>query len=187
MNRGRYTRTAIVLHWLVALGIIINVTLAWVWPHVADEQVRPLIDKHKAIGVTILGLAVLRLLWRMTHRPPTMPAGYAKWEVTTAHIVHWGLYFVIFAMPLTGWIMDSAYEHAATTPMSYFGLFEWPRLGFIMNLPPDSKKWVHDTFGEAHGLIAYLVYTLFVLHVAGALKHQMQGAKELERMGIGRA
>ncbi|MEO5867098.1 MAG: cytochrome b [Sphingomonas sp.] len=182
----RYTKTAIWLHWLVAIGVITNIALAWTWDYVADDQVRPLINTHKAIGVTVLGLAILRLLWRLTHTPPAIPVSYAKWEVVTAHTVHWGLYLIIFAMPLTGWIMDSAYKDAATHPMSYFGLFQWPRLGFIMDLPADSKKWVHDTFGTAHELIAKLVYALVVLHVAGALRHQMRGAKELQRMGIGR-
>lgn len=188
---GRYTRVAIWLHWLVAIGIIANVALAWIWPlgdsHPAiGEYVRPMINGHKSIGITILGLAILRLLWRLGHRPPAMPPSYRTWERAAAHVVHWGLYVVIFAMPITGWVMDSAWEKAAGNPNYWFGLFEWPRLGFVTNLPPDRKIWVHDTFGAAHGLIAYAVYTLFALHVAGALKHQLQGHRELQRMGLGR-
>ena len=191
MEQQRYTRIAIWLHWLVALGIIANVALAWVWPlgdaHPAiGDYVRPMINTHKSIGITVLGLAILRLLWRLGHRPPPFPVAYKPWEAALAHIVHWGLYFVIFAMPVTGWVMDSAYEKAAQNPNLWFGLFEWQRLGFIMNLPPDSKKWVHDTFGAAHGLIAYLVYALFAMHVLGALKHQLEGHRELQRMGLGR-
>lgn len=178
----RYTRTAILLHWLVALGVIANIALAWLWPLVADEKVRPMIDLHKSIGITILGLMIMRLLWRATHRPPAILLGYKRWEVTTAHIVHWSLYLVLFAMPLTGWIMDSGYKDAATHPMFLFGLFEWPRIGFIMHLDPATRDQVHDLFGEAHELIAKLVYLLVVLHVAGALKHQLQGHKELQRM-----
>jgi cytochrome b561 len=187
----RFTPVAIWLHWLVALGVIANVALAWIWP-LADSHdaiapyVRPMIDSHKSIGITILGLAVVRLLWRLSHRPPPFPTAYRPWERTAAHAVHWGLYFVLFAMPITGWVMDSAFKDAALHPNHYFGTFEWPRLGFIMNLPPDTKAWVHDSFGEAHELIAYLVYALFALHLAGAVKHQLQGAKEMQRMGIGR-
>jgi cytochrome b561 len=191
METQRYTTVAIWLHWLVAIGMIVNVALAWLWPlgdaHPAiGEYVRPMINGHKSIGITILGLAILRVLWRFGHKPPTMPATYAPWEKTLAHLVHFGLYFVILAMPITGWVMDSAWDRAADNPNYWFGLFQWPRLSFIMNLPPDSKTWVHDTFGAAHGLIAYLVYALFVMHVAGALKHQLQGHRELQRMGIGR-
>ena len=186
METQRYTRIAIGLHWLVAIGIIANVALAWIWPYVADDNVRPLIDRHKAIGLTVLGLAVLRLLWRLGHRPPPFPASYRPWERGTAHIVHWGLYFVIFAMPITGYVMDSAYKDAAAHPIRWFGLFEIPRLGIITDLPPATKLWVHDSFGAAHGLIAYLVYALFALHVLGALKHQLEGHRELQRMGLGR-
>ncbi|MDE8420517.1 cytochrome b/b6 domain-containing protein, partial [Klebsiella pneumoniae] len=93
-------------HWLVAALIVTNVALAWIWPVLPDAQVRPAIDPHKSIGITILGLALLRILWRFGHRPPPLPRGYAGWEVAASHIVHWGLYAILFAMPLTGWIMD---------------------------------------------------------------------------------
>lgn len=187
----KYTLVAIWLHWLIAIGIIANVTLAWIWPlgdaHPAiGEYVRPMIDTHKSIGVTILGLAILRLLWRFTHKPPAFPANYQPWERVSAHLVHWGLYFILLAMPVTGWVMDSAYKDAALHPNHYFGTFEWPRLGFIQDLPAGTKLWVHDSFGAAHGWIAWLVYALVILHVAGALKHQMEGHKELQRMGLGR-
>ena len=180
----RYTKTAILLHWLIALLIVANVALAWIWPNLLpDAQVRPAIDLHKSIGVTVLGLAIMRLLWRMTHRPPALPAGYARWEVTASHVTHWLLYAVLFAMPVTGWVMDSAYEKAATTPMYWFGLFQFPRLGFILALDPATKKAVHVGFGAAHCYIAYVVYALFVLHVAGALKHQfLDREKELQRI-----
>ena len=184
----RYTKTAMALHWIVALLIVINVLLAWLWPNLLpDAQVRPAIDLHKSIGITILGLAILRLLWRFGHRPPPMPLGHAGWEVMTSKFVHWGFYAILFAMPLTGWIMDSAYEKAATTPFILFGIIPFPRLGFILALDPATKKAVHDGFGAAHSLIAYAVYALFVLHVAGALKHQwLDGTKELQRMWPGR-
>ena len=183
----RYTGLAIALHWIVALLIILNVVLALTWDFYPDAQVRPAIDLHKSIGITILGLAILRILWRFSHRPPALPQAYAGWEVTASHVVHWGLYVILFAMPLTGWIMDSAYEKAATTPMYLYGLVQWPRLGFILALDPATKKAVHDSFGEAHELIAYAVYALFALHVAGALKHQwVDGVKELQRMWPGR-
>jgi cytochrome b561 len=179
----RYTRTAMVLHWLVAIGIIANVALAWIWPHLPDAQVRPAIDTHKSIGITVLGLAIMRLLWRLTHRPPALPASYRRWEARASHATHWLLYALIFAMPLTGWIMDSAYKDAATHPMFWFGLFEWPRIGAILHLDPALRQRVHDGFGAAHVWLSYLVYALVALHLAGALKHQWwDGERELQRM-----
>ena len=183
METARYTRTAIALHWLIAVAIIANVSLAWIWPHLADDNVRPAIDTHKSIGVTVLGLAIMRLLWRYGHRPPPLPSGYKLWEVKASKVTHALLYVLIFAMPLTGWIMDSAWKDAATHPMAWFGLFQWPRIGFIMALDPNLREPIHTIFGAAHEWLSYLLYALFTLHVAGALKHQLlDGEPELQRM-----
>ncbi len=186
MSDHRYTAPAIVLHWLIAIAVIGNVALAWAWPVAPDEQVRPLIDAHKSIGITVLALALLRLLWRIGHRPPPHEPQLARWEHRLAHLAHIGLYIVIFAMPITGWVMDSAWDRAAQNPNFWFGLFEWPRLGFVMALDPATKKAVHDGFGEAHELFAKGVYLLVALHILGALKHQfMDGRRELQRMWFG--
>ncbi len=179
----KYTGIAIALHWIIAVAIIINAALPWIWEVAGDDNVRPLINAHKSIGITVLGLAIMRLLWRLTHRPPALPQGYKPWEVKASHAAHWALYAIIFAMPLTGWIMDSAWKDAASHPMQWFGLFEWPRIGMVMNLDPATKETWHDAFGEAHELIGWALYGLFALHVGAALKHQwMDGEAELQRM-----
>ena len=179
----RYTRVAMLLHWLVAAGILVNIALAWVWPHLADARVRPAIDLHKSIGITVLGLAVMRLLWRTAHRPPPLPTGYQRWEVAASHATHWLLYALIFAMPLTGWIMDSAWKDAATHPMFLFGAVEWPRIGPILRLDPATREHIHGLFGAAHVWLSYAVYALVALHIAGALKHEwIDGERELARM-----
>jgi cytochrome b561 len=175
------------LHWLIAIMIIANIALAWIWPYAADDQVRPMINAHKSIGVTVLGLAIMRLLWRLTHRPPAYPAGYRRWESVASHLVHGLLYGVMFAMPLSGWIMDSAWKDAATHPMSWFGLFPWPRIAWFQHLDPVLRDRVHDGFGAAHVWAAYALYGLFVLHLGGALKHQwIDRTAELQRMWPGR-
>ena len=188
MGQTRYTGVAIAFHWIIGLLIIVNVGLAWAWPLVADESVRPLINNHKAIGVTVLGLLVMRVLWRWTHRVPPLPAHHKPWEKRAAHWVHILLYIIMFALPLSGWIMDSAWEKAAEVPMPYFGLFEFPRIGFILDMDAATRKSIHDVFGAAHDISGKILYLLFFLHVGGALKHQfIDKDRELERMGIGRA
>lgn len=179
----KYSGVAIALHWIVGLGVFVNLMLPNIWEAVSDENVRPLIDAHKSIGITVLGLAIMRLLWRLTHTPPALPASYKPWEVKASHAAHWALYAFIFAMPLTGWIMDSAWKDAATHPMQWFGLFEWPRIGMVMHLDEVTKKSVHDGFGEAHEILGYALWALFALHVIGALKHQwIDKEQELQRM-----
>ena len=184
---ARYTGTAIAFHWIIAALMVVNVGLAWAWPNVADENVRPLINNHKSIGITLLLLVVMRLLWRLTHRPPALPEHHKTWEKHAAHTAHVLLYVVMFALPLSGWIMDSAWEKAADNPNFWFGLFEWPRLGFVMGLDPATKKSVHDFFESAHGFSALVLYFLVFVHVAGALKHQfIDKDRELARIGVGR-
>lgn len=179
----KYSGVAIAFHWIIALGVFVNLLLPNIWEAVSDENVRPLIDAHKSIGVTVLGLAVMRLLWRLTHTPPSLPASYKPWEVKASHAAHWALYAFIFAMPLTGWIMDSAWKDAATHPMHWFGLFEWPRISVVMGLDEATKKSVHDSFGAAHEILGYALWALFAAHVIGAFKHQwIDGEKELQRM-----
>jgi cytochrome b561 len=188
MAVARYTRTAMAFHWIVAALIIVNVLLALTWDFYPDAVVRPAIDTHKSIGITVLGLAIMRLLWRFTHRPPAVPAHHKRWERITAHGVHWLLYAIMFGMPLTGWIMDSAYKDAATHPMFWFGLFEWPRLANVLAMNHDTKKMVHDSFGQIHENLSYFLYALVVLHIAGALKHQwIDRDRELLRMWPGRS
>ncbi len=182
----RYTGTAIALHWIVGGLMIVNIALAWVWPVAPDEAVRPLINNHKSIGITLLCLVLMRLLWRLTHRPPALPANHQAWEKRAAHAAHMMLYVVMFALPLSGWTMDSAWEKAADNPNFWFGLFEWPRIGFVMGLDAASKKQVHGIFGNVHEISGYILYFLVAVHIAGALKHQfIDKDKGLARMGIG--
>jgi cytochrome b561 len=179
----KYTGPAILLHWLIALGISVNVLLIWTVDSLPEAWTRPMIDTHKSIGITVLGLAIMRLLWRATHKPPALPPGYPRWEKRSAHAAHILLYALIFALPLSGWLHDSAWKDAAAHPMKLFGLIPWPRIGAVMNLDPARKESMHELFGAAHAVCGYALYVLFVLHVGGALKHQfIDKERELQRM-----
>ena len=183
MVSHRYTQLAIWLHWLVAIGIFANIALAWTWDLLPDAQVRPAIDLHKSIGITVLGLVILRILWRATHRPPAMPGSYGRLERIGAHAAHGALYLVMIALPLSGWMHDSAWKDAATHPMQLFGLFEWPRIGWIMDIEAAAKENLHTVLGGVHTWAGYVLYVLFALHLVGALKHQfLDGEAELQRM-----
>jgi cytochrome b561 len=89
----------------------------------------------------------------------------------------------MLALPLSGWLHDSAWRDAATHPMHLFWMFEWPRLQFITTLPAGLKEELHTRFGELHTWLGYGLYGLFALHVGGALKHQwFDREAELQRM-----
>jgi cytochrome b561 len=179
----RYTRTAMTLHWLIALLMIGNVVLGLSADALPDDWVRPVIDTHKSIGITVLGLALLRILWRVSHKPPPLPREFPPWEKLAAHVAHFLLYLLMIALPLSGWLHDSAWKDAATHPMRLFNLVSWPRIGYVMNLDPALKESLHDRFGALHTWLGYALYALLAMHIGGALKHQWIDRKSvLERM-----
>lgn len=157
----RYTSTAIVLHWLLALAIVCAFGVGL---YMADLPFSPLRLKlfnwHKWAGIGILALSALRLLWRLTHRPPAdlpMPA----WQASAAHAMHGLLYLAFFAVPLLG----CAYSSAKGYPIVWFGVLPLP------DLMPVNKE-IAESIKELHGLAAWGLIGLVALHVAAALKHQ---------------
>ena len=183
MQPDRYTRTAMVLHWLVALLIIGNLLLVWSIGWLADPLVRPAIDLHKSVGLTVLGLALLRVLWRLSHPAPKLPRHYPRIERITAHATHLLLYVLILALPISGYIHDSAFAQAAAHPLRLFGVLPFPRIGAIRSLDPATKAHVHAVWFAVHVWLGYALYALLALHVLGALKHQFIDRRpELRRM-----
>lgn len=156
----RYDRTALSLHWLMALAIVGNFCVGVYMTGLKFSHSRlSLYNLHKWVGATILLLAALRLLWRLTHRPPVdLPA--PKWQQAAAHATHWGMYAMFFAVPLVGW----AYSSAAGFPIVLFGVVPLPDF-----VPPDRalaaaiKPW--------HGDLAWGLGALVALHVAAVGKH----------------
>jgi cytochrome b561 len=185
MTVPRYTRTAVALHWLLAAVIVANVALALSVDYWSDAWTRPVIDTHKSLGITALGLVILRLLWRATHPAPPLPATYKRWERLAAALGHGLLYALMFALPLSGWLHDSAWKDAATHPMQLFGLVPWPRIGVVQAMAPGPKEALHTLFGNVHEALGYALYMLLALHVGAALKHQwIDREAELQRMSL---
>ena len=156
----RYTPVAVVLHWLLALAIVGTFSVGLYMADLPFSLTRlKLYNWHKWAGVTILALSALRLLWRLTHRPPAdlpMPA----WQARAAHATHGLLYVAFFAVPLLGW----AYSSAAGFPIVWFGVLPLPDF-----VPKD--KALADTLKELHKFAAYGLALLVLAHFAGALKH----------------
>lgn len=182
---ARYTQVAVVLHWLIAVLMVINVVLGLAADELPDAWVRVVIDNHKSIGITVLGLVLLRILWRIGHPPPPPPGGHPRWERVAAHAGHGLLYLLMLALPLSGWLHDSAWKDAATHPMTLFGVVPWPRIAWIMSIEPVRKESLHDLFGLLHTSFGYVLYAMVALHIAAAVKHQwLDGEKELQRMTL---
>ena len=162
----RYSTTAIVLHWVLAISIL---TVFAVGFFLDDMPLSPfklkVINWHKWAGASILFLSVLRLVWRITHRPPALPARIESampgWQRTAYHATHHLMYLLFFAVPLLGW----AYSSAKGFPIVWFGVLPLP------DLLPVNKE-LAETLKDLHGLAAFGLIGLVGLHVAAALKHQ---------------
>lgn len=161
---GRYTRGAIAFHWIIAALILLNFGLVWIADGVPKAEKGLIIANHKAIGLTILTLSVLRILWRIAHPAPPFSTTLKVWEAALARVVHSLFYFLIVAIPLSGWAMSSAASGGKA--VGFFGLFDIPGLPFSQN------KVQAGIFHEVHEMLALLTLCLLFLHVAGALKHQ---------------
>ena len=137
-----------------------------------DDVINQVLGRAKAIRPLLLADAP-----QADHREDSE---LRQWAAKLGHI---GLYALLLALPLSGWLHDSAWKDAATHPMSLFGMVPWPRIGFIMDMEPGVKEQLHGLFGEVHEWLADVFYVLFALHVLGALKHQfLDRQKLLQRM-----
>lgn len=167
----RYTRVAIALHWTIAILIVANLTIGLL----QDSLLKGTIPLHKSIGMLVLILGLIRLGWRIGHRPPQWPAGVARWERRASSVVHWTFYALMVLIPLSGWIFTSA--SLKRYPLSFFGLFPLPMF------PVPQDKAIAHVWAERHELMAYLMIALLILHIGGALKHRfIQRDQVLGRM-----
>ena len=157
----QYTKTAIGIHWIVAILIFATFGLGLI---ISEMSFSPTslryISYHKWLGVTVFIFAVLRVLWRLTHRPPALEASLSRFEKFAANAAHHLLYILIFAVPLSGYF----YSLAAGFPIVYLGIIPIPSL-------IEPHPYIAETLKEVHGVLVYTMAGLVGLHVAGALKH----------------
>jgi len=175
MNAGadRYTSVAIALHWLIALMVIGQLAGGFYMHNLPDAKAGlkfELYQWHKSFGVTIMLLTLVRLAWRLTHKPPPLPAAMPQWEKIAARGAHIGFYILLIAMPFVGWLVVSSSPFADSVQTYLFGVVHWPHLPFFENVA-DRKGLSHD-FAELHENLAFAMIGLLGLHVAAALKHQ---------------
>lgn len=173
MMENKYSKTAIYLHWIIAVLMIVNVLLGWITDSLPDAWIRFTIDTHKSIGISVLCLVLMRVLWRIGHPPPALPDSFKPWEKKLSHLGHWGLYAMMLLVPITGWMHDSAWKDAASHPMQLFYTIPWLRIGWIEQVEPVFKEKLHDIFGETHELMSTVLVILFVLHILGVIKHKL--------------
>lgn len=186
MNQAstRYTKTAVLLHWLIALVIFAMFALGWymdelpkeapkqiafdlfdlgiyTWQLAAEVSPRTFyFNLHKSIGVTLIALIAIRILWRITHRPPAMLTSYKPCEKKLATGIHHTLYLLMVAMPITGLLMAI---------YSKYGVM-WFGMDFIAGLDNSDMRGIYK---EAHEIVGTLLLLAIIIHIVGALKHKL--------------
>ena len=189
-----YTKTAKVLHWLIAVGIFVMFGIGWfmadlpkevpkqnafdvfdlgIYTWQSAEAISPrnfYFNLHKSLGVTIFALIIIRVLWRLSHKPPALLASYKEFERKLAKGTHYLLYLLMVALPLSGLIMVIYGKYG----VKWFGIDLFGGL--------DSKP-VRDAFKEVHEIIGLIILAVLALHILGALKHKFIDKDEtLSRM-----
>ncbi len=159
----RYTLIQKILHWLIALAVIgalgVGAALDWLGNGALGNQLYAL---HKATGMLILGLMLLRIVARIIFGAPPLPVSVPSWQRTAAAASHFLLYALILLMPVIGWAATSAFP----APIPFFGLFDVPAL---IGADRDLSKQlfaIHEWMGKA-------IFALVALHIAAALKHAL--------------
>ncbi|CAN4276066.1 CybB Cytochrome B561 [Methylophilaceae bacterium] len=180
---SRYTKTAIVLHWLIAIFIALMFVLGWFMAELPKEAPKQLaydifdlgvytwqlaeeasprtfyFNLHKSLGLTVLALIVLRILWRITHTPPAALSSYKAIEKKVATATHHSLYLLMLAVPVTGLIMAIN---------SKYGV-KWFGMDVIAGL---DNKPMREFFECTHEFVGIVLLVLIGIHLLGALKHK---------------
>lgn len=193
---SRYTKTAVVLHWLIAIFLVVMFVLGWfmadlpkegpkqsafdlldlgIWTWQVGEGVSPrtfYFNLHKSLGITIFALIIIRILWRIGHKPPAPLASYKAIERKIATGTHHLLYLLMVAIPTSGLVMGL---------YSKYGV-KWFGLDFLPGL---DNKGIREVFEETHELVGIVLLVLVALHVVGALKHKFIDKDDtLKRMSL---
>lgn len=165
----RYTRVAVGLHWLIALivignligGLTIDTFLESADPAMVATG-KTIMGFHKALGLSVIALTLVRIAWRLANPPPPLPAHMTPMERRLSGLTHLAFYVLLLALPMTGWALVSTGK--VPMPVSIFGLFAMPPLPLPAAL--------HGTAGEGHELLGWIMVAMLVLHILAAAKHQ---------------
>jgi cytochrome b561 len=195
-SASRYTKTAVVLHWLIAIAIFGMFALGWFMSDLPKEAPKQMtydlfnwgiytwqlaeeasprtfyFNLHKSLGVTLLALIIIRILWRVTHKGPALLTSYKAWERKLATGAHHLLYVLMIALPVSGVVM-SVY--------SKYGI-KWFGLPFIKGLDNNTMR---EFYVEVHEIVGIVMLVVIAVHIIGALKHKFIDKDEtMKRMSL---
>jgi cytochrome b561 len=170
----RYNNAAAAIHWITAALVLLQIYVGYTFHGMERGPARgEWFMWHKTIGATILILALVRLAWRLAHKPPPFPPELPRWERHTAVWNHRAFYFLLIALPLTGLAAVSGGADEATTRLAF---------GIPLPLIPGLSEGIGDASGGVHEALVKITIALLVLHVLAALKHQFIDSRRIGRV-----
>lgn len=157
----KYSGTAQLLHWLIALLVVVQFTLVWTAGTMPRGDLRTTVMlTHVSVGFTVFVLALVRIGWRFTHAPPAFPASMSNGEQWLARITHWALYALIILMPLSGLALWAT----AGRDIDWFWLVTIP-----VALAENHAQ--HEFFEGVHVSLSWVLLVLAIFHVLAAIWH----------------
>lgn len=171
----RYTTTAIVLHWVIALLVFGQIGFGWYLEEIPrGTPARSVyVNFHKSIGVTLGLLILFRVYWRLSHPAPALPAVMSTWERTAARWSHGALYACMLIMPLSGYVASNFSKWG----VKFFNVVPFPPWG------PDNPA-IYSALNSVHVLTSYVFVALIVVHALAALRHLALRDRIFGRMWI---
>ncbi|MEO8936448.1 MAG: cytochrome b [Burkholderiaceae bacterium] len=161
-SRIVYTRTAVILHWLIGIAILAEVGFGLYLREIArgSPERGPAVNLHKSIGL-VIGLAILvRLVWRFTHSPPPLPSDIPRWQSVAARANHTAMYLCMIVIPFSGYAASNFSKHG----INLFNRWVLPPWG-------SDAPQVYTVLNTLHDVVAYVLLGLVVVHVVATLKH----------------
>jgi cytochrome b561 len=159
-----YSRTAVVLHWLLAILLFGQIAFGWYLEEIPrGTPARSLyVNFHKSIGMTLGVVILFRLYWRLTHPAPALPASQPAWEQAAARVSHWALYACMVIMPLSGYVASNFSKWG----VNFFNEIKLPPWGV-------ESEAIYNVLNTTHVFTSYVLVTLIAIHVLAALRHLM--------------
>ncbi len=162
MSEERYTRTAMLLHWLIAAAVLAQLGFGRYLQSIprGTPDRTLFVNYHKSVGMVIGLLIVFRIAWRLAHKPPPLPASLPLWERGAALANHGLLYACMLLMPISGYVASN---------FSKFGV----KFFNLVPLPPwgADNRSVYEFFNGLHLTVSYVFMLLIAIHVLAVLKH----------------
>lgn len=181
MNDARYDQVQIILHWIIAAMIFFMLGLGlWMVGLPMQSELPPDEESvrafwfllHKSMGITVAAFIILRIVWRLTHKAPPFPASIPTWQQRVSSVVHFLLYGLMIAMPISGYLQ------------SMYSKYDTKLWGITLPRLAEADAVARETFTDIHQALAYLFIVVLVLHVGAAIKHRLSGTEITRRMSL---